>query len=148
VIILAEGAVNDEGMMEMVHLFVDLYGAKGVDMRDVALHIIATPNGGTKVSQPLIFDSNIIDPEETTYTIDEVADPLDQWDPEGTPAIFILGERSRLKININLTRSATALVPDSTLEIFIQVTTSGYQSYDYFRTPASYPVQGIVTLED
>jgi hypothetical protein len=149
VIKIAEGDLSTSPTtVSFVYLHLDLYGNKGVDMRDVVIHIIATPNGGTAVSQPLIFDPTATNPGATVFTVDEIIDPNGQWDPTGTPALFILGERARLRVNIDLGLSTTALGPDSTLEIFIQVTSSGYQSYDYMRTPASYPTGGIVLMEN
>lgn len=147
-IITVEGELNDEGLIEMVFLYVGLYGDDGVVMMDIVIHVVATPNGGTSISRSLIFDPNAIDPRESEYTVDEIHDPLDQWNPEGTPASFIFGEDATLRININLTLSTTALPPDSTLEISILFTISGHETYDHYRTPASYPSEGTLTLED
>jgi hypothetical protein len=117
-------------------------------MRKVIVHIIATPNGGNAVSQPLIFDETQANPGATWFTVDGILDPNGQWDPAGTPASYLLGKEARLRVNIDLGLSTTALGPDSVLEIFMQVTTSGHQTYDYYRTPSSYPTGGIVLLED
>jgi hypothetical protein len=148
VIKIVEGHLNDKGMIDMVYLYVDLYGNRGVNMMDVIIHLIATPKGGANVSQDLIFDPTATNPGATVFTVDEIIDPNGQWDPLGTPASYVLGERARLLLNINLTLSATALPPDSELQIFIQVTSSGKLSYDYCRTPEIYPSEGVVILED
>ena len=149
VIKIAEGDLSTSPTtVSFVYLYLDLYGNEGVQMTDVVIHMLATPNGGTAVSQSLIFDPTATNPGATVYTVDEIIDPNGQWDPTGTPASYILGERARLRVNVDLGLSTSALGPDSALEIFIQVTSSGHQSYDYYRTPASYPSGGILLLED
>jgi flagellin FlaB len=149
VIKIAEGdLMTTPTTVSRVYLYIDLYGNGGVKMTDVVLHILATPNGGIATTGDLKFDPTASNPGFDTYTVEEIIDPNGQWDPTGTPASYILGERARLKLTIDLGVSAIALGPDSVLEIFMQVTTSGHQTYDYYRTPASYPSGGIVLLED
>ncbi len=147
VITIAEGELNAGGSIDKVYLYIDLYDNKGVDMRDLVIHILATPNGGTAVSQDLTMDATIA-ASANTYFVEEIVDPNGQWDPTGTPARYILGERAMLKLTIDLGLAATSLDPDSVLEIHFQVTTSGHKTYDLFTTPASYPNAGIVPLED
>jgi flagellin FlaB len=149
VIKIAEGdLMTSPATVSRIYLHIDLYGNDGVRMDDVIIHIIATPQGGNAVSESLELDPTGTNPGATTYIVDEIHDPLNQWDPTGTPASYILGERARLKVIIDLGLSTTALGPDSSLEIFMQVTTSGHQSYDYYKTPSSYPTGGVLLLED
>jgi len=149
VIKIAEGDLGTSpSTVSTIHLYLDLYGDQGVDMRKVVIHIVSTPNGGVADSQWVTFDPTQTSPGQDWFTVDEVLDPNGQWDPTGTPASYLLGKEARLRVNIDLGLSTTALGPDSELEIFIQVTTSGHQTYDYYRTPSSYPTGGIVLLED
>ncbi|MBN1540258.1 MAG: hypothetical protein JW939_08955 [Candidatus Thermoplasmatota archaeon] len=146
-IIIAEGELSASNTISVVHLYVNLYGSEGVDMRDVVIHILATPSGGTAVSGDVTLDT-VGSADADSFTVDEIHDPLGSWDPTGTPASYILSQRAQLRIEINLGLAATALPPDSTLEFTIDVTTSGHETYDFYRTPASYPAGGVVSLED
>ncbi|MFW3145469.1 MAG: archaellin/type IV pilin N-terminal domain-containing protein [Thermoplasmatota archaeon] len=148
VINIAEGSVTS-GAVTAVDLYIDLYGNDAVDMRDVVLHILATPNAGTPVVGDLSLDpTSTTTTTATNYAVTEILDPNAQWEPTGSPATFLLGERARLKITIDLSTAATTLPPDSIFQVFMKVTTSGHQTYDYLRTPSSYPSSGIVLLED
>lgn len=150
IITIAEGEINSEtGRIDMVILYIDLYGNEGVDMGDVALNIIAKPSGGNARSQDLNLDpANVRTPTANTYACEEVDDPLAGWEPTGSPASFILAERSKLKITIDLNISVVELPPDSSFEVYLTVTTSGHKTYDYYKTPSSYPVEGVILLED
>ncbi|MGA1820557.1 MAG: hypothetical protein ACMUHU_06070 [Thermoplasmatota archaeon] len=146
-IVRAEGMVDEGGNISMVFLDVDLYGDRGVDMRDVVVHILATPNGGSAAECDLTYGSfDQMDPE--SYVVRELFDPNNTWDPEGTPGSHILGKECLLELEVNLTASGVPLPPDSTLEIILHVTTSAHETYDLFRTPSGYPATGTVLLED
>jgi len=146
-IIIAEGDITASNTISTVYLYITLYGSEGVDMRDVVIHILATPSGGNGVSNDLIL-TTVGTPNNQYFTAQKIIDPLGSWDPTGTPASYILSQRAQLKLTIDLGLAVTALPPDSTLEFTISVTTSGHETYDYYRTPASYPTGGIVALED
>ncbi|MEA3559268.1 MAG: hypothetical protein U9R75_08455 [Candidatus Thermoplasmatota archaeon] len=150
VINIAEGNVDSAtGTIDELYLYIDLYGNDGVDMTDVTLHIIATPSGGNAMSADLRLDrNNVGTANDEFYACEGIIDPLGNWDPAGSPASFILGERARLKLTIDLDLAVTTLPPDSVFEVFMKVTTSGHQTYDYNKTPSSYPAGGIVVLED
>ncbi|MDG6223966.1 MAG: hypothetical protein QCI82_00455 [Candidatus Thermoplasmatota archaeon] len=145
-IMIAEGTVSGSNVVS-IDLYMDLYGSEGVDMRDLVLHILVTPTTGNAVSTDLTF--NTASPTQATaqfFATDEVLDPLNQYDPTATPPRYILGERARLVLTVDLSTALTALPPASTLEIYTHVTTSGHQRYDFFRTPSAYPTGGIVSL--
>jgi len=146
-IIIAEGDVSASNTIGTVYLYVNLYGSEGVDMRDVVIHVLATPSGGTGASADLTL-TTVGSANNQFFTVTEIIDPLGSWDPTGTPASYILSQRAQLKITIDLGLAVTALPPDSTLAFTIDVTTSGHETYDFYRTPASYPTGGIVSLED
>jgi archaellin len=145
---IAEGTVSS-GSVSSVDLYIDLYGSDAVDMRNVVLHILATPNGGTADSVDLTY--NVGNPTSATsafYGTTEVVDPNNQYNPTGNPATYLLGERVRLRLTVNLALSVVSLPPDSPLEIWVHTTTSGHQTYDYYETPAEYPSGGVVKLEN
>lgn len=151
VINIAEGDIDSAtGTIETVYFYIDLYGNDGVDMRDVVLHIITTPSGGTAESDDLILDDNdVSSADDENYAVIPIVDPLQSWDPTGSPASFILSERARLRIEVDLDLAdLSPLPPDSTLEVYMKVTTSGHQTYDHMKSPSSYPQGGIVVLED
>ncbi len=144
---IAEGTVTS-GTIGSIDLYLDLYGSDAVDMRNVVLHVLVIPNGGTGDSADLSF--NLGNPSSATsafYGTTEIIDPNNQYNPTGNPAIYLLGERARLKLNVNLALSASALPPDSSIEIWVHTTSSGHQTYDYFETPSEYPSGGVVKLE-
>ena len=146
-IVTVEGIVDDEGNISLVLIDVDLYGDQGVDMRNIVMHIIATPSNGPAESCDLIYGpAGSIDDEN--YGVRELFDPNNTWNPEGTPASYIFGKECLLELQVNLTASAVPLPPDSTLEIVLAVTISGHDTYDHFRTPTAYPATGTVRLED
>ncbi|MGA1848907.1 MAG: archaellin/type IV pilin N-terminal domain-containing protein [Thermoplasmatota archaeon] len=146
-ITIAEGTMNAAGLISTVVLNIDLYGTEGVNMQDVVIHVRATPNGGNAVSNDLTMDWTIAGGGATTFDVDEILDPNNQWNPAGTPATFILGQRAQLKITLDLSLCATPLPPDSVLELNMHVLTSGHTTYDLMRTPASYPTGGVVPFE-
>ncbi|MGA1820471.1 MAG: archaellin/type IV pilin N-terminal domain-containing protein [Thermoplasmatota archaeon] len=146
-IIIAEGDITASNTISTVYLYVTLYGSEGVDMRDVIIHVLATPSGGSATSADLTLDT-VGTADDENFIVTWFYDPLGAWDPTGTPASYILSQRAQLKLEINLGLAATALPPDSALEFTISVTTSGHETYDYYRTPASYPTGGLVSLED
>ncbi|MFO8050250.1 MAG: hypothetical protein R6V01_00945 [Thermoplasmatota archaeon] len=150
VINIAEGNVDSAtGTVDEIYLYIDLYGNEAVDMRDVVIHMIVTPSGGSGQSDDLTLDPNdVTSADDENYACEEIVDPLNSWNPSGSPATFILSERARLKLTIDLDLSVTALPPASIFEVYMKVTTSGHQTYDYYRTPSSYPDGGIVVLED
>ncbi|MCU0798854.1 MAG: hypothetical protein MUC62_04200 [Candidatus Thermoplasmatota archaeon] len=144
---IAEGTVAS-GTIGSIDLYLDLYGSDAVDMRNVVLHVLVTPNGGTGDSADLSY--NLGNPGSATsafYGTTEIIDPNNQYNPTGNPAIYLLGERARLKLNVNLALSASSLPPDSSIEIWVHTTTSGHQTYDYYETPSEYPSGGVVKLE-
>ena len=144
---IAEGTVS-AGSVNSIDLYIDLYGSDAVDMRNVVLHLLATPNGGTADSVDISF--NLGNPTSATTTFFgtvEVIDPNNQYNPTGNPATYLLGERARLKLTVNLALSLVTLPPDSSLEIWMHTTTSGHQTYDYYETPAEYPSGGVVKME-
>jgi archaellin len=146
-IILAEGTVNSNSI-NSVDLYIDLYGSEGVDMNDVVLHVVAVPLSGNGVSVDLMFNSGAPTTADVdNYGVTEVNDPLNQYDPTATPARFILGERTLLKLTINLNSALVNLPPNSSLEIWTHVTTSGHIRYDSFSTPSAYPNGGVIPLE-
>jgi len=146
-ITVAEGTMNAAGLISTVILNIDLYGMEGVNMQDVVIHVRATPNGGNALSNDLIMDWTINGGGATTFDVDEILDPNNQWNPTGTPATFILGQRAQLKITLDLSLCATPLPPDSVLELNLHVLTSGHTTYDLLRTPSSYPTGGVVPFE-
>jgi len=147
VICTVDGLVDDMGNISIVLLDIDLYGYQGVDMRDVVMHITVTLKDGLAASCDLVYGSfGQIDSE--SYGIRELFDPNNTWDPDDTPAHYILGKDCILELEVNLTASAVPLPPDSTLEITLHVTTSSHETIDYFRTPSVYPANGTVSLED
>lgn len=148
VIMIAEGELN-AGNIETLYLYIDLYGSNGVDMNDVVLHLLVTPNGGTALSTDLKY--NLADTTAATfeyYGTEEVIDRNSQYEPnDPTNPTYILGESARLKLTVDLAACLVGLPEASVLEIWIHTTTSGHQTYDLFRTPSSYPTGGIVALE-
>jgi len=151
-IMIAEGTVDaTTGNIDQVDIYIDLYGSEGVDMRDVVLHVVATPSSGNAISDDLTFNTNT--PGQATsafFGTSVILDPLGQFNPSGTPPTFILGERARLKLTIDLSSSGinVPLPEASSLEIYTHVTTSGHERYDFYRTPSAFPSGGVVTLEE
>ncbi len=146
-IIIAEGDISASNTITTAFLYLNLYGSQGIDMRDLVIHILATPSGGNAVAGDLTLDTTGA-ADADSFTVIEIHDPLGAWDPTGTPASFILGQRAQLRVEINLGLAATALPPDSTLEITMDVTTSGHETIEYLRTPASFPTGGRVSFVD
>jgi hypothetical protein len=146
-LITAEGEIGIQGNITKIHLYVNLYGSEGVDMRDVVLHIACDPNGGPSIMEHFLLET-WDDPEEFGFTVEEIQDPLGAWDPEGTPASFVLSQRAQLKLTIDLEEDLVELPPDSTVEITVDHTSTGHETYDYLRTPSAYPSMGSVMLED
>jgi archaeal flagellin FlaB len=143
----AEGTVTS-GNINTVDIYMKLYGSEGVDMRDVLIHLVATPQGGTSSSADLILDSgSVTTADDDNFACVQVLDAQNTWDPTGTPARFLMGERTLLKITINLNSAVVNLPPSSTMEIWTTVTNSGHVRYDAFSTPSAYPIGGIVTLQ-
>jgi archaellin len=145
-IMIAEGTVTS-GNIDTVYLYIDLYGSEGVDMRNVVLHLVASPSSGNAKSADLTY--NTVTPgtaDSDNYGTEMIVDPLTQYDPTATPPRYILGDRARLKLTVTLTQSLATLPPDSTLEIWTHATTTANPRYDYFRTPSAYPNGGIVSL--
>jgi len=144
----AEGTIDSvSGEIDEVDLYIDLYGSQGVDMRDIVLHVIATPADGTAVSDNLEYN----EASPTTASADyfgteEISDPLDQYDP--TSGEYVLGERVKLYLTVDLGLSTTSLSEDSTLQVIIHVGTSGTVTNERMRTPSAYPTGGVVLLED
>lgn len=146
-ILVAKGLIDDEGNISVIFLDVELYGDDGIEMRDVVVYIRATPSDGPAECCDLIYGPvGSIDDEN--YGVRELFDPNNTWNPEGTPASYILGKDCLLELEVNLTASAVPLPPNSTLDILIHVTATGHQTYDLFRTPTAYPATGTVWLED
>ncbi|MGA1821309.1 MAG: hypothetical protein ACMUIG_02135 [Thermoplasmatota archaeon] len=146
-IVYAEGMVNN-GVIDEVYLYVDLYGSEGIDMRDLLLHVIATPTTGNADSEDLKYnDGDPTEPDPLFYGTDVVIDPLLLYNPAGTPPTYILGERAILKLTIDLDESLTTLGPGSELEIKTLLSESSHKPYDHYRTPSAYPLGGIVMLE-
>jgi archaellin len=147
-ITIAEGGVS-ANTINMIYLYIDLYGSDAVDMRTVVLHILATPNGGNAASDDLIFNS-VLSTQSTSecYGTEEIVDFNGQYNPNSNPATYLLGERARLKLTINLgITTGNPLPPDSSIEIWVHTTSSGHQTYDYYETPSEYPSGGVVKLE-
>lgn len=146
-IIFAYGMVNN-GVIDEVYLYIDLYGSEGIDMRDLFMIVIATPATGNAISEDLKYhDSEPTEPDPLYYGTDIVIDPLSLYNPAGTPPSYILGERATLKLTIDLDESLTTLGPGSELEIKTIVTESSHLPYDHFRTPSAYPLGGVVKLD-
>jgi len=147
-IIYAEGDVNT-GVIDTVYLYVELYGSEGLDMRDIVLHVVATPASGSAVSTDLTYDED--DPTSAdidNFGVDIVNDPLSTYRPQDTPPSFIMGKKTTLKLEIDLGAGSLAtLGPNSVLEITTIQSQSSNTPYDHFRTPTSYPNSGIVKLE-
>lgn len=147
-IIYAEGDVNN-GVIDTVYLYIDLYGSEGIDMRDLFMHVVATPSTGNAMSTDLLY--NLGGPTTATgayYGTDVVLDPLTLYNPAGTPPTYILGERATLKLTIDLDGGTlTTLSPGSELEFKTIVTESSHLPYDHFRTPSAYPLGGVVMLD-
>ncbi len=146
---IAEGTVTSgTSTIGSIDIYLDLYGSDAVDMRNVVLHVLVIPNGGTGDSVDLSYNP-VPNPTGTSqyYGTTEIIDPNNQYNPNGNPALYLLGERARLKVNINLALSASSLPPDSSIEIWVHTTTSGHQTYDYYETPSEYPSGGVVKLE-
>jgi flagellin FlaB len=146
-IVYAEGDVNN-GVIDTVYLYVDLYGSEGIDMRDVVLHVVATPSSGNAVSHDLKFnDGTPNNAGSDNFGTDVVNDPLQLYNPAGTPPTYILGKKAMLKLEIDLSAgSLTTLSPNSMLEIQTFVAESGHTPYDQYRTPSAYPLGGVVKL--
>jgi hypothetical protein len=148
-IIIAEGELSASNTVSDIYLHINLYGSEGIDMRDLVIHVLVIPSGGNGVSEDLTLDPTPgASPAAKTYVVEEIYDPLSSWDPIGTPSSYILSQRAQLKIQIDLGLSLTALPPDSVIEITFDVTSSGHESYEKLRTPASYPAGGILSLDD
>lgn len=148
-ILRAEGEVATSGNIDNVDIYLDYIGSKGVDMRNVVLHVVATPNGGTAARVDLTQNLNpTTTATATTFGTTEIVDPLNQWDPTGTPPRYILGETTQLRVRISLSSAATVLPPDSFLRIEITTTDSGGRTIDEWETPSAYPSGGWVLLED
>jgi len=146
-IIIKEGDLSASNTLDTLYLYVNLYGSEGIDMRDLVIHILTIPSGGNGATADLTLDASGT-ADVDSYTVEDIYDPFGAWDPQGTPASFILTQRAQLKIEINLGLATSALPPDSIIEITLDVTSSGYESIEHLRTPASYPPGGIVSLED
>lgn len=146
-IIIMEGQMSASNTVSTIHLYLNLYGSEGIDMRDLVIHILATPSGGNAFSGNVILDTTTA-PSAGTYAVTKIYDPLGAWDPTGSPASYILSQRAQLRVEIDLSLAAVALPPDSQLELTLDVTSSGYETIEHARTPASYPTGGIVSFED
>lgn len=147
-IMYAEGEV-DTGVIDTIYLYVSIYGSEGMDMRDLTLHIAATPASGNAVSHDLTYDD--ADPTSAdgdNFGVDVVNDPLNIYQPGGTPPSYILGRKATLKLEIALDAGTlTTLGPNSEFEVTTFQAESSNTPYDHFRTPSAYPSGGIVKLE-
>ncbi len=146
-IVIAEGNVLNQATIDKLYLYIDLYGSEGIDMRDLIVHIVANPPTGNGKSADLTF--NTASPLSATaafFGTKMILDPLTQYDPTATPPRYILGDRARLMLTVDLTLALVNLPPASSLDIHSQVTTAGSERYDFFRTPSAYPNGGIVLL--
>ncbi|OYT47582.1 hypothetical protein B6U83_04770 [Thermoplasmatales archaeon ex4484_36] len=138
----AEGRVTS-GEIDYVYLYISLYGMEAIDMRDVVLHVVTTPRGGTASSQDLTFnEGSIASPSTTNYGTVEVNDPNDEFP-------YLLGERTTLKLVIDLSTASNlnTLPQSSSIEVRFLISAVGHETYDLYYTPSSYPANGgIVTL--
>jgi len=142
---IAEGTVN-AGAVTALSLYIDLYGSDAVDMRNVVLHILVTPNGGVASSTDLGYNTgNPTGTTSTNYGTTPIIWSTIQYNPSN--GRYLLGEQARFKLTVDLSISLTSLAPDSSIEIWVHTTTSGHQTYDYYETPAEYPSGGVVKLE-
>jgi archaellin len=148
--IRAEGQVNAASQIQTIEVYIDYIGSEGVDMSNVVVHVLATQQGGQGAKADLTLDEGAPDTaDDDNYGIEEVADPLDHYDPDDNPPRFILGETTQLKLIIDLSLCAVTLPPDSDLRIEITTTDSGGRSISVWETPSAYPQQnGWVILQD
>ena len=145
--IIAEGEIGIRGEISLIHLYIQLYGNEGIDMRDVVVKMNCIPSDGDPIVQMFLLQLQDT-PRGPGFTVEDVHDPLGTWDPEGTPASFVLSQRAQLKLTFDLEKDLVALPPDSRIEILIQVTTTGFEIIEEFLTPTAYPSSGTVRLED
>jgi len=140
-----EGLIT-AGAVDTVWLYIALYGgALDLDMNEVVVHVIATPNGGTAASEDLTF--NTVTPGTavagSNYGAVEVVDPLGAF-PD------VLDQQSILKIEIKLGAPSTlpTLGPDSDLDIKLMQAVGGPTAVEELSTPAGYPTGGgIIDLD-
>lgn len=147
-VIRAEGEIAASGNIEDVFIYVDYIGRDGVDMRNIVIHILATPNTGVADFADLTYNLNSAQTADNdNFGTVEVVDLADTFDPTGTPPRYILGEQTQMRLQLDLQASAVALPPDSLLRIEITSTDSGGMTIDEWKTPSAYPTSGFVTLE-
>jgi hypothetical protein len=146
-IITAKGSISSNNTISNLELYMNLYGNEGYDMRNIVIRLNATPSDGITVTGNVTLDTTGT-ADADSFTVDEIIDPLDVWDPTGTPASFILSQGAQLKINIDLELAVIALPPDSELQIILYDTASLNEEIDLLRTPRSYPKEGKISLED
>jgi len=146
-VIIAEGEIGMGGNISVIHLYIQLYGNNGIDMRDVVIHVICISSDSHSSSTDFLLEV-VDDPGDPGFIVEEVYDPLGAWDPEGTPSSFILGQRAQLKLTFNIEEDLVTLPPDSIIEITFDVTSTGFETIEILRTPSSYPSAGTIKLED
>lgn len=148
--IRAEGEVNAASQIQDLEVYIDYIGSEGVNMENVVVHVVATQQGGQGDRADLTMNEGQIDVATADFFgIEEIADPLDHFDPQDNPPRYILGETTQLKLLIDLSLCAVTLPPDSTLRIEITTTDSGGRTISIWETPTAYPQQGgWVILED
>lgn len=147
-VIRAEGEIAASGQIEDVYIYIDYLGSHGVDMRNVVIHILATPNNGVADVADLTFNINSAGTADNdNFGTVEIVDWADTFDPTTTPPRYILGEQTQLRIQLDLQSAAVSLSPDSKLRVEFTSTDSGGVTVDEWTTPSAYPTSGFVKLE-
>jgi archaellin len=149
-IIRAQGTVAASGNIDVVDIYIDYIGNDGVDMRNVVVHVLATPNNGVATRADLTINiANLGSADSQFFGVTEIADPLGHWDTTTSPPRYIIGEGTLLRLSLNLQSAASSLPPDSDLRIEITSSDSGSKTIDEWVTPAAYPqANSIVNLEN
>lgn len=149
-IIRAEGTVAASGNIDVVDIYIDFIGNDGVDMRNIVVHVVATPNNGVASRADLTINiANLGSADSQFFGVTEIADPLGHWDTTASPPRYIIGEGTLLRLALNLQSAASSLPPDSDLRIEITSSDSGSKTIDEWVTPSAYPqTNSIVILEN
>ena len=149
-IIRAEGQVAASGNIDEVYIYLDYIGGDGIDMSKIVIHVLTDPNGGVGDYADLTLNVGAIGTATTDwFGTEEIADPLDHWDPTASPPRYIIGEGTQLRLTLDLGSAATSLPPDSNLRLEITSSDSGSKTIDEWETPAAYrATNSIMTLEN
>lgn len=146
-IVRAEGQVDASGDIDEVYIYLDYIGSDGVDMNNIVLHVLSSPNNGLSESADLTMNTGQLTiPTSNLFAVEVVIDPLGNFVPTASPPRYIIGEGTMLKLTVDLSLATSALPPDSDLRVEITTSDSGSKTIDVWETPAAYEQAGSIMM--